>query len=68
MVYNIKAGLAAGASLAGTAMAYKNSQKGHQNGSGKQSTMQIMVASDQGIKKGGKSHEEAMKQMQMWKF
>ena len=72
MVYNMKAGLAATASLAGTAMAYNryndsNDTKtaNHYQNSG---NYQKVEKSTQKPKSLVKSHDETVKQMQMWKF
>ena len=72
MVYNMKAGLAATASLAGTAMAYNRyndsndtkTANHYQNGG----NYQKVENSGQKPKSLVKSHDETVKQMQMWKF
>ena len=74
MVYNMKAGLAATASLAGTAMAYNRyndsndtstkTANHYQNGG----NYQKVENAGQKPKSLVKSHDETVKQMQMWKF
>ena len=66
MVHNIKAGIAATASLAGgAAVAYKNG-----NGNNNKGNYQTQLkTTSQGTKNGSKKlHDDAMTQMQMWKF
>ena len=71
MVYNVKAGLAATASLATTAtMAYNryNEKDCRTKTNGND---QKMVSNNEGsgkYKTDKKSHDETVKQMQMWKF
>ena len=71
MVYNVKAGIAAASSLAGTAMAYKNYETNSGNTGAKPQTKNgnsSWQKSSYGTNNGGKTHDDAMKQMQMWKF
>ena len=75
MVYNVKAGIAAASSLAGTAMAYKNYGNNYGNNSGNSgATPQTKNYGNNSWQKsssnsnnGNKLHDDAMKQMQMWK-
>jgi len=74
MVHNVKAGIAAASSLAGTAMAYKNYGNNSGNNGAKPQTKNNCNSSWQkssnssSSKNGGKLHDDAVKQMQMWKF
>jgi len=72
MVYNVKAGIAAASSLAGTAMAYKNYENNSGNTGAKPQTKNgnssWQKSSYTNTNHGGKTHDDAMKQMQMWKF
>ena len=72
VVGNVKTGIAAGASLAGTAMAYKNYGTNSNNGNATSYQQRNgggnWQKSSTSSKFGGKQHDEAMKQMQMWKF
>ena len=63
MPCNIKAGIAATSSIVGTAMAYSKCGKNSQN----QKNGGNFGRSDQS-KTNKKLHEDAAKQMQMWKF
>ena len=73
MVHNVKAGIAAASSLAGTAMAYKNYGNNSGNNGAKPQTKNCNNSSWQKSystknNSGGKLHDDAVKQMQMWKF
>ena len=73
MVHNVKAGIAAASSLAGTAMAYKNYGNNSGNNGAKPQTKNSNNSSWQKSYStknaaGGKLHDDAVKQMQMWKF
>ena len=68
MVYNIKAGIAATASLAGTAMAYKKSYENSSSRNSSSSSGSNFAVKATPPGKGGKLHEDAVKQMQMWKY
>lgn len=81
MVYNLKAGIAATASIAGTAMAYNRygqsegyggQHQAAKNGGnfGTNNSNNSWNSSNVAAKhsNGSKLHEDTVKQMQMWKF